>query len=933
MIKTLDELLDQMAEQFGAVEAYAWLEDGKVVSKTFLQMREDSKRMACEIHGSFGEQKKIALIGDLSYAWMCTYYGIVNSANIAVPMDVKVLPQDMTQRLDYADVSIIFLSEKYKSMEKLIRNECSKVERILWLEDYPEGVSDLVLDEILPFTDPDEVSSLLFTSGTTGDGFKAAMLTQTGMLAGIRGYTPFVMPGDRLLSVLPIHHCFELFVGQMKALYMGCTICINDAIANLIDNLSVFRISAMIAVPAVANLICSIVENGLKTQTVEEVKNMLGGSMKRITIGGAPTNQKTIDILSKVGIRIMDGYGLTESTGGCLCNQEPKKHPESAGTPYSLNMDIKIEEGEICLKGPMIMKGYYKAPLLTAKVMDGEWFHTGDMGEIKEDGHVVVYGRKDNMINLSNGEKVYPEEWEDILCKMEGVTAAMVCAIEDHLAALLYLKFDSGEARDLINDKIVKINETKQGFEKIMDVRFREKPFPMTSSMKIKRRDVMRELTGEKKEDTYVAPQNEIQEMILKHVKNILANQARIGINDNLFEYGLDSLSALNLAILLSCDPGVIYECKTVKNLSENVQIDTLDQAERINEELKTPGINEAIEVGEAPMHKGATAMITGATGYLGPHIVKELLKAGHKVICLIRSEERFLAAVRYYGVEPKDAIECVIGDVTKEHFGLSQIAYEDLCNRVGMVFHVAALVSHVGNVEKSYKINVIGTEEVIRFCEKAKAQLYHMSSFAVSGFGTNNVLNEEVLDIGQKITLNPYVQTKYQAEERVLSAREKGVDSTIFRIGNLTRRASDGLFQMNADTNGMAAQIRALKKLGVRPKSMNRVRYDNTPVDKAAEAIVSLAEQRGAGHIWHIMSPNVKTIEEVADTKEIKDDEFLKVISKNSKDRDVAMLSIYYRMNIEGFNVNFDFSKTLAALKSIRFSWGNPDERLTVKI
>ena len=923
MIKTIDELLDQVTEQYGAAQAYAWLEDGEIITRSYANLRYDTKKMAHMIHEAVGERKKVALIGDLSYSWMCTYYGVVNSANIAVPMDVKLQPEELAGRLDYADVSIIFLSEKYKHFETTIRSSCSQVELILCLEDYPKTVSDLVWDDILPIVDPDEVASLLFTSGTTGDGYKAAMLTQTGMLADVKGYIPLLLPGDRYLAVLPIHHCFELFVGQMKAIYSGCTVCVNDHISNLIDNLSVFKITSIIAVPAVANLLCAIVENGLKTKSVEKVKQMLGGHLKRLTIGGAPTNQKTIEILSKVGIKICDGYGLTESTGGCLCNQEPEVHPESAGKPYALDMDIKIEDGEICLKGPMIMKGYYKAPLLTAKVMDGEWFHTGDMGEIKEDGHVIVYGRKDNLIKLSNGEKVYPEEWEDVLAKIEGVTAVMVCAIGDHLAALLYLKFDSKEAREKINAQIAGINEQKPGYEKIMDVRFRETPFPMTSSMKIKRKEVMLELSGEKKECTYVPPQNKVQEKIMEQVKNILTGESHIGIHDNLFENGLDSLTVLNLALFLGCDPAVIYECKTVHKLSECIRIDMMEHVDIADQQIKTPGINEAIEVDEKPMKKDATVMITGATGYLGPHIVKELLKAGHKVICLIRSKERYLAAFKYYGVEPRDAIECVIGDVTKKQFGLSQIAYEDLSKRVGMVFHVAASVNHVGNVEKSYKINVIGTEEVIQFCEAAGAQLYHMSSYAVCGFGTDKVLDEKVLDIGQQITLNPYIQTKYQAEERVLAAREKGVDSTIFRIGNLTRRACDGLFQMNADTNGMAAQIRALKKLGVRPKSMNRMRYDNTPVDKAAEAIVTLAEKRGTGHIWHIMSPNVKTIDEVADTKEIKDDEFLKVITKNSKDRDIAMLSIYYRMNKEGFNMNFDFSKTLAALKKSCFSWG----------
>ena len=935
MIRTLNDFLDLIAEQFGLAEAYVWFEEGNRVSKNHIELRQDSGKMAREIHRLFGTDHKIALIGDLSYSWICTFFGIINSGNIAVPMDTKTSAAELTDRLDFADVSVVFLSKHYHDLEAQILKDCAKVEKIYMLEEYPFCISSFE-SGALPPVDPEAVSSLMFTSGTTGDGFKAAMITQKGMLADATGYAPVCMPGDRVLSILPIHHCFELFVGQMKCLYMGAAICINDSVANILKNLSVFKIASVLAVPSVANLLSSVVEREIKTKTAEEIRQLLGGHLNRITIGGAPTNAKIIETLSSVGITVIDGYGLTESTGGCLCNQNPALMPEAAGTPYVKDMQVKISDGEICLKGPMIMKGYYKSPALTEKVMEGDWFHTGDLGEITENGYVVVYGRKDNLIKLSNGEKVYPEECEDILSNIDNVNQNMVCALDDHLVALVLLKDQSEECKNDLIEKVNQINDRMPNYKKIMDIRFRSTPFPMTSSMKIKRAVVLKELSGESKLH-YIAPENDRQASILKQVYQMIPGLKQVGIDDNLFEHGMDSLSALNLSIHLNCDPTVIYRGKTIRAIAE-LTTGLSSQMDEINQDVnKVQNINNYIgkKSYHNPMAAQGSVLITGANGFLGIHIMKELADAGKQVVCLVRNKQKFEQACSYYGVSAGKSTELIFGDITKQRFGLSENEYHELAKKVTAVFHIAALVSHVGNVDRSYKINVLGTNEVIEFCRISGAQLYHMSSYAVSGFHTDKVLHEGVLDIGQQLVQNPYIQTKYQAEERVLMARgeavspwlfwvtrKAGVPSTIFRIGNLTARASDGKFQINAEENGLAAQIRALNKLKCFPASMNKVVYDNTPVDKTARAIVLLALTHGTGYIWHIMNPEIKNIAEVADCQEVPDDTFNELLTSYSSDRDVAIFSIYYRMLLDGFNPKFDFSKTVRELEGLGFHW-----------
>lgn len=919
-MNTLHEFLDDMASRFGASAAYMWLEGNDIASKSFIEMRDDAARMAAHIRDRFGTGQKIALIGDMSYPWIRAYYGIMNSANVSVPLDTKLSPEELAERLVFADVSVVFLSRKYAALREAIRLHCGGVETILALEDDLNDAAEAPSEGWEP-VDPDALSSLMFTSGTSGDGLKAAMITQRAILADVIGPVPLCVPGDRLLSLLPIHHCFEIFVGQMKYLYLGATICVNDSMANLIPNLTRFGITIVVAVPALANMLAALIAQGLKTHSIEAVKAMLGGKLRRITIGGASVSREVIDTLGLAGITIFVGYGLTETAGGCLANCDASIRPLEAGAPYVEGMEMKLDDGELCLHGPMIMQGYYKSPALTAKVIQDGWFHTGDLAEITNEGYVIIHGRKDNMIKTPNGEKIYPENWENRLLNIGGVSAAMVANVNDHLTAILFLKEDSPEKRAAVVEAINGINATLPNYEKIPDVRFREKPFPMTTSLKIRRGVVMKELAEESRVHTAATPpENDHQRRILKAVMGVLPGCSAIGIDDNLFDMGMDSLSAINLAIRLNCDPDAVYASKTIRGLSERLS----GNDRRLDVGRKRAGINRYIGMKPAAAPGlGDTILLTGASGYLGAHLLDELARNGHSVICLVRSAEALDRALQYYGFSRQNRqIEVVIGDITAPRLGLSKEQYDAICARVDAVVHAAARVSHVGGVNDSYRVNVEGTRTVIRFCTDAKAALFHISSYAVSGFGTDQPLTEAVLDIGQDIGLNPYIQTKYQAEEQVLLARAEGVPSTIFRIGNLTARAADGRFQINADSSGMAAQLRAIRKLGVFPRSMGAVPYDATPVDHAARAIALLAENDGAGHIWHIINPHFSTLAQLTGARMIDDMDFADLLAAGSADRDIAILSVYYRMAQNGFNVHFDAARTQSELALLGFSW-----------
>ena len=701
-MNTLHEFLDYMASKFKHSEAYAWLKDGEILSKSFIELRDDAQRMATYVQQNFGTGKKIALIGDMSYSWICAYYGIMTSANISVPLDTKLNTEELAERLVFADVSVVYPSGKYASMHDTIRALCEKVEAILPLEDCLAACADAPLCG-WESVDPDALSSLMFTSGTSGDGLKAAMITQRGILSDVTGPVPLCVPGDRLLSLLPIHHCFEIFVGQMKYLYLGATICINDSMSNLVPNLTKFGITIVVAVPALANMLAAFIMQGLKSHTIDEVKGMLGGKLRRITIGGASASKEVINILGMAGITVFVGYGLTESTGGCLANCDASIRPKEAGAPYVEGMEIKLEDGELCLRGPMIMLGYYKSPELTARVMENGWFHTGDIAEITDEGYVIIHGRKDNMIKTPNGEKIYPETWENRLLTIAGISSAMVADVTHHLTAIVLLKDDSQAIRSSVINEIDAINAALPNYERILDVRFRDKPFPMTTSLKIKRRIVMRELLeGNSEARACMPPQNEHQRNILMQVRKMLPDSTEIGIDDNLYELGMDSLSTINLAILLECDPEEIYACKTIRRLSERLMGGETEMAPSNGTRIE--GINRFIDMKPPESRElGETVLLTGASGFLGAHLLAELAGDGRSVICLVRSVKGFEKALQYYGFSRENwNVEAVVGDITNKCLGLDAEQYDRLCRRVDSVVHAAALVSHVGSEEAS---------------------------------------------------------------------------------------------------------------------------------------------------------------------------------------------------------------------------------------
>ena len=392
---------------------------------------------------------------------------------------------------------------------------------------YEEGDNSYYDYEI----DPDKLASIVFTSGTTGKG-KGVMLSQTNIVSDMTlGMYNFAIT-PKTMNVLPPHHTFGSTVNFVGHYAQGCEIYISNGLKYILNELKEQQPSHLILVPlfvetfykriwAMAEkqgkdkLLRKMIKasNGmrkvgidLRRQLFKSVTSAFGGKLEMIICGGAALNQDIIDTFEGIGITILNGYGITECAPLISCNRNKYRKKGSVGTPI-IGEQVKIKdpdengEGEICVKGPNVMLGYYKNPEATAAVFDEEgYFMTGDYGKLDEEGWIYITGRLKNLIILSNGKNVYPEEIETEISRVYGVNEVVVYeglnadgSSKDCIVAEIYPDFEALKNHNITDvqayfkEKIRKINENSAPYKKVALVKIRNEEFEKNTSKKIVR--------------------------------------------------------------------------------------------------------------------------------------------------------------------------------------------------------------------------------------------------------------------------------------------------------------------------------------------------------------------------------------------------------------------------------------------------------------
>ena len=952
-IRNFKHLTDYCAETWGDVHFMEFHTPDGIGFKTYTDLKRAADAVSLFLVRSGLQGSHIALVGPASFLWVAAFMGIVNSGCVAVPLAPAETDEMNTQLIDFSDSTVFFCDEKHRSLSERVRNEVPSVKTFIAVDDHSTdpsvpNLSDIISENVGVYSDepsPDDLCTIMFTSGTTGFP-KGVMLTHRNFIAtGV--YIHDSYPTPRMLGVLPYHHAFGLTGNVTKIMVYGRTLCLCDDLQNVFRDLQIYKPNGMLAVPQMIKFMMNggfryaKSKEGVMTEK-EAFKEFFGGEFTTISSGSAPLDKDLNDRYNATGIGVYNGYGMTECAPIVSNNVGQFYKAGSVGKPIPC-MQVRIEDGEILLKGPNVMLGYYKNPAATAEAFteDG-WLRSGDLGYLDDDGYLFITGRKKNLILLDNGENVSAEFLEEKLMREPFVKECVCYGENGAIYADIFpdrqwaLENGVTDPKTYIPEMLGRVNRTLARHQQISGFTLRERPFERTASQKIKRNLPH----GEFNKDV-VLPSNDFEERVYRATRDVLGLR-ELSMTDNFFTVGGNSLNAVELAVALGVRPQTVYDFPFLSSLAahmKNEQARHLDRVPKINELLRSN--RQAAPAGTKPFK---TALLTGATGFLGVHILKNLLDRGLKVYCLVRSVERMNANIDYYfGALPEKNLIPVIGNIEDDNLGLPAATYEKLLKEVDVVFHTAANVHHAGDYRELEKTNVEGTKHMIAFCQKGGAVLQHTSTVSVHGSATvierteKAVFDENVLDIGQHYADNVYIHSKYCAEEAVILAQAQGLKANIYRIGNLTWRRSDGRFQKNSGDNGFLRRIHAILKLGIYHENFEKYPMDLTAVDECADAYVRLALSGEVNRVWHMFNDNFLDVRDlfkrlgrtyrVASTLEA-----IELMNANMDDRDIHVYMFYMIISGRSAEVKMENEITKAALKELGFEWGQPDrDYLTV--
>ncbi len=617
---------------------------------------------------------------------------------------------------------------------------------------------------------------------------------------------------------------------------------------------------------------------------------------KVIIVGGEALELSFLhELRQKTDARIYNNYGPTETTVWSSL-AEIASDDIHIGKPIA-NTQIYITDqfmqlvpmgivGELCIAGDGVGAGYLNRPEQTAeKFIDnpfgaGKLYKTGDLAYWREDGNIVYVGRNDFQVKI-RGLRIELGEIENEMMSMKGIHQAVVIVRKNNeerqLICAFYTgeKIDSKEIRNYIGKKLPKYM-LPHIFTHIDEM-------PLTSSSKINRKALPEvDLYANEIAAEYVAPETHMQKELCNLIQVILGTSL-VGIEDDFFDIGGDSLKAVEY-VTKAHNEGIyfslqnVFDFPTVKGLCECIESEDDEKISyadidftNINMVLAKNNVENIVTPKRCDV---GNILLAGSTGYLGIHVLADFLdNDSGMAYCLVRgksqgeAESRFAALLNFYFKDKYDnsnRITVVCADLQKDLFGLAEEQYTALLEKIHTVINCAASVKHYGSYEYFYDVNVQTTKRLIEFCKKAQAKLIHTSTMSVSGnsfgddFGVSNAIEEInfsecTLYLGQPLN-NVYARSKFEAEKLVLEAISSGLSANIMRMGQLSNRASDGLFQINYEKNAYLKRIKAILDIGAVPDYLTGIYTEFTPVDEAARAIMTITRHFSSEHtVFHI--------------------------------------------------------------------------------
>lgn len=502
------EVLHYIVDNYGDNTAFRFNGENDVVEISYRKFKSDVEAMGTYLYDIGVIDKHVGLIGENSYEWIVSYFAVVCGGSVIVPVDKELKAHDICDLLERSDSDVFIHSNKYQDAADMAEGKVC-----LNLNDFDTYISkgaELISNGDSSFLNCDinceKLCTIIFTSGTTGAP-KGVMLCQKGLVIDAVTACDFADLLGSNLTALPIHHSFAFTACIVAALIQGVPIFINKSLKNLFKDLTIAKPYHFLAVPMMLEAIYKKINKAIDKQGKRKLINMViklnkallkigidirhilfkqiresfGGNLQLLVTGGAPANPTTLQGLEDLGFIVLNGYGISECSPIVSVNATYDSRIGSVGKTLR-GGDVKIIDDEICVRGDIVMLGYYKDEASTKAAFDGEWFKTGDLGYFDKDGFLYINGRKKNLIILDNGKNVSPEELEILISDIENVVEVIVYGEDNLIAAEIFAEDKTG-----IQEGIDKLNETLPNYKRINRVKFRETEFDKTTTKKIKR--------------------------------------------------------------------------------------------------------------------------------------------------------------------------------------------------------------------------------------------------------------------------------------------------------------------------------------------------------------------------------------------------------------------------------------------------------------
>ena len=452
------DLVERSGDMYSDRVAYSFRakpHDKDVIKITFAELRDEIRALCSELLARNMAGKHCAVIGKFTYSFVKTYFSLLSIGAVIVPLDRDWLAQDLAETVARADAEYLFIDGDLKEKADAITEACDIKSTVYLSGEEGETLDALTKSGKEKFdTAPDAyynakidvnaLAMLVFTSGTTGKG-KGVMLSQNAVLSDMSDVIPYIDFGNKTVGVLPPHHTYGssvMFVGHMM---IGTEIYISAGLKYVVKEFKEQKPEHLILVPLYLETFYRKMQAGIKDQGKEKLvrvmmrvsnflrklgidlrkklfgslREALGGEIKMVISGGAPINSDIIYFFESIGISTLNGYGITECAPIIAVNRSKNVVHGTVGNVLDIDT-VKIAdpneygEGEICVKGPNVMLGYFKDEEATREAFDEEgFFKTGDYGKFTKGDTLAITGRKKNLIILSNGKNVYPEEIEN----------------------------------------------------------------------------------------------------------------------------------------------------------------------------------------------------------------------------------------------------------------------------------------------------------------------------------------------------------------------------------------------------------------------------------------------------------------------------------------------------------------------------------------